>query len=149
MKKESFYIQTLGCKVNQYESQLMRENFLRSGYIEAVRIDEADICIVNTCTVTSTSDSKSLRFIRNAVKKRDRCVIATGCMVEDKVLDLSKLAGVRFIVKNKDKHKIPEIIDGSQATPRLRSGQASDPSTSLGTGERQKSVGSRVTRGYL
>jgi len=79
------------------------------GYLEAGGIDEADICVVNTCTVTSTSDSKSLRLIRNAVKRGDRCVIATGCMVEDD-MDLSKLKGLRFIVKNKDKYRIPWII---------------------------------------
>jgi len=80
--------------------------------MEAVHIDEADICIVNTCTVTSTSDSKSLRLIRKAVKRPDQCVVATGCMMEGRDLDLSRLAGVRFIIKNKDKYKIPYLIDG-------------------------------------
>ncbi len=113
MSIKTFYIETLGCKVNQYESQVIREGFLQDGYIEAVTSNEADICVINTCTVTSTSDSKSLRLIRNAVKK-DRCVIATGCMVEDRALDLSSIAGVRFIIKNKDKYRIPEIINDQQ-----------------------------------
>ncbi|MEE8317608.1 MAG: tRNA (N(6)-L-threonylcarbamoyladenosine(37)-C(2))-methylthiotransferase MtaB, partial [Candidatus Omnitrophota bacterium] len=113
MNIKTFYIETLGCKVNQYESQVIREGFLQDGYIEAVTSNEADICVINTCTVTSTSDSKSLRLIRNAVKK-DRCVIATGCMVEDRALDLSSIAGVRFIIKNKDKYRIPEIINNQQ-----------------------------------
>ncbi len=110
--EKRFYIQTLGCKVNQYESQLIREGFLRGGYIEAAGVDEADVCIVNTCTVTSTSDSKSLRLIRSGVKKQ-RCVIATGCMVEDKDLDFSRLKGVRYIIRNRDKYKIPQLIDSS------------------------------------
>ncbi len=115
-----FCIKTLGCKVNQYESQVIREGFLRQGYLEAVNIDDADIFVVNSCTVTSVSDSKSLKAIRSAIRK-GKCVVATGCMVEDRDLDLTKLSGARFIIKNKDKYKIPQIIDERC------------PSTSLGT----------------
>jgi len=111
MQGQRFYIKTLGCKVNQYESQVIRENFLRCGYKEASSIDGSDICVVNTCTVTSVSDSKSLRIIRSAVKK-DKDVAVTGCMLEDKELDLSRLAGARFIVRNRDKYRIPEIVEG-------------------------------------
>ena len=107
---KKFYIKTLGCKVNQYESQVIREGFLRDGYTESESIDSADVCVVNTCTVTSVSDSKSLRLIRRAVEN-GKCVVATGCLVEDKTLDLSKLPGVRFIIKNKDKSRIPHIIN--------------------------------------
>jgi threonylcarbamoyladenosine tRNA methylthiotransferase MtaB len=46
-----FYIKTLGCKVNQYESQVIRENLLKAGYVEASSKDEADICVVNTCKI--------------------------------------------------------------------------------------------------
>src|SRR3989338_1613985 len=103
MTQKTFYIKTLGCKVNQYESQVMRENFVKNGYIEARNSDDADICVVNTCTVTSTSDSKSLKSIRSGFKKKNKCVIATCCMVSAEDLDLSKLKGVDFIIKNKDK----------------------------------------------
>ena len=108
----SFYIKTLGCKVNQYEAQLIRENFLRQGYVEAEDLDNADICVVNTCTVTSTSDSKSYRLINSGIKK-NKCVVMTGCLAEDKDLDLSRLKGVKYIIKNKDKYRIPEIIEPS------------------------------------
>jgi len=115
-----FYIKTLGCKVNQYESQVIRENFVRNGYVEARNSDDADICVVNTCTVTSTSDSKSLKSIRSGFKKKNKCVIATGCMIDDEDLDLSKLKGVDFIIKNKDKYRIPDIIRLSQNTHEPR-----------------------------
>ena len=113
MTKKKFYIKTLGCKVNQYESQVIRENFLRDGYVEAESSDEADICVVNTCTVTSASDSKSLKSIRSILGKKDKCVVATGCMIDDRELDLRKLKGVNFIIKNKDKYRIPEIASSS------------------------------------
>jgi len=116
---KKFYIKTLGCKVNQYESQVIREGFLRDGYTESESIDIADVCVVNTCTVTSVSDSKSLRMIRKALEN-GKCVVATGCMVEDKTLDLSKLHGVRFIIKNKDKSSVPHIIN--PANDRRQSG---------------------------
>ena len=109
-----FYIKTLGCKVNQSESHVIRENLLKAGYIEANNKDEADICVVNTCTVTSASDSKSLKSIRSGLGK-NKCVIATGCMIEDKDLDLRKLKGVDFIIKNRDKYRIPEIISKTAA----------------------------------
>jgi threonylcarbamoyladenosine tRNA methylthiotransferase MtaB len=108
MKK--FYIKTLGCKVNQYESQVIRESFLRSRYIESRDIEEADIVVVNTCTVTSASDSKSLKSIRSGLKNKNRCVVATGCMVEAEDFDIGKLNGVDFIIKNKDKYRIPQIV---------------------------------------
>jgi len=112
MIKEYFYIKTLGCKVNQYESQVIRENFIKDGYLETSNRDEADIYVVNTCTVTSTSDSKSLKSIRYDLKKKNKCIIATGCMVDAKDLDSGKLKGVDFIIKNKDKYNIPYIIRG-------------------------------------
>ncbi|MDP2922017.1 MAG: tRNA (N(6)-L-threonylcarbamoyladenosine(37)-C(2))-methylthiotransferase MtaB [Candidatus Omnitrophota bacterium] len=105
-----FYIKTLGCKVNQYESQVIRENFLKNGYIEAEDSDGADICVVNTCTVTSASDSKSLKSIRSGLRKKNKIVIATGCMIDAKDTDLRKLKGADFIIKNKDKYNIPYII---------------------------------------
>jgi len=108
--KKTFCIKTFGCKVNQYESQVIREEFLRQGYIEAEALDKSDVCVINTCTVTSTSDIKSSKSIRNASRK-SKCVVATGCLAENRDMDLSRLKGAGFIIKNKDKYRIPEIID--------------------------------------
>jgi len=114
MIKKYFYIKTLGCKVNQYESQVIRENFLKNGYLETNSRDEADVYVVNTCTVTSTSDSKSLRSIHANSLKKNKCVIATGCTVDAGEPDLYKLKGVNFFIKNKDKYNIPYIIKDAQ-----------------------------------
>ena len=110
MTQKTFYIKTLGCKVNQYESQVIRENFVRNGYVETRNSYDADICVVNTCTVTSSSDSKSLKSIRSSLGKKNKCVIATGCMIDSEDLDLGKLKGVDFIIKNKGKYNIPNLI---------------------------------------
>lgn len=58
----NFNIITLGCKVNQYESQAMREDMLKNGFLLSDDRDRADITIVNSCTVTSVSDAKTARF---------------------------------------------------------------------------------------
>jgi len=112
-----FYIKTLGCKVNQYESQVIRENFLKDGYTEAEDSDDADICVVNTCTVTKVSDSKSLKSIRSGIGKKNKIIVATGCMVDAKDMELRKLKGADFIVRNRDKYNIPYII-GAQTGNR-------------------------------
>jgi len=128
MIKKYFYIKTLGCKVNQYESQVIRENFLKNGYLETNNGNEADIYVVNTCTVTSTSDSKSLRSIHYGIGKKNKCVIATGCTVDAGEPDLYKLKGVNFFIKNKDKYNIPYIIRGaSYRSLRSGTGQGSVP----------------------
>ncbi|MCX5687442.1 MAG: tRNA (N(6)-L-threonylcarbamoyladenosine(37)-C(2))-methylthiotransferase MtaB, partial [Candidatus Omnitrophica bacterium] len=134
MIKKYFYIKTLGCKVNQYESQVIRENFLKDGYIEINNGDEADVCVINTCTVTSTSDAKSLKLIRSNLKKKNKCVVVTGCMIDAKDLDLGKLKGVDFIVKNKDKYNISYIIKETPQYHSLRLGMGQGPVSGQITG---------------
>ena len=64
-----FYIYTLGCKVNTYESNVMADILKNKGYTELNNVNEiADIYIINTCTVTNTADSKSLKTIKQAIK---------------------------------------------------------------------------------
>ena len=76
MKK--FLIKTLGCKVNSYESEFIRNLFLEEGYEEVE--ENADVCIINTCTVTNTADNKSKQVINNIKKNnKDATVIAMGC----------------------------------------------------------------------
>ena len=79
----NFNIITLGCKVNQYESQAMREDMLKNGFLLSDDRDRADITIVNSCTVTSVSDAKN-RKILNRVRREnpDGIVILTGCKRE-------------------------------------------------------------------
>ena len=77
----NFNILTLGCKVNQYESQAMREDMLRHGYELSDDKEVADITIINSCTVTSVSDAKNRKLI-NRVRRMnpEGIIILTGCM---------------------------------------------------------------------
>ena len=105
----NFYIYTLGCKVNTYESNIMRDILLNHGYKEN---ENADVVIVNTCTVTNTSDSKSLKIIRQVAKKNpDAIIIVAGCMSQvnsDKLKDIKEIS---IVIGNKNKTKIIDYIE--------------------------------------
>jgi len=110
-----FYIHTLGCKVNQYESQIMREMLVKSGYKECLSKDIADIYILNTCTVTHQADKESRHWVgifhrTNPLAK----IIVTGCFAENDADQISFLPGVSHIIKNSEKHRIAKYLDGSQ-----------------------------------
>ena len=111
MNKRTFSIATLGCKVNQYESQLMRESLARSGYREQNFKKKSTVHIINTCTVTQKTDKESRRLIRDAQRTNPKATImVTGCYTEKDESQIRKIPGISFIVKNKDKHRIADIL---------------------------------------
>jgi threonylcarbamoyladenosine tRNA methylthiotransferase MtaB len=105
-----FYIETLGCKVNSYESESIKELLINNGYIES-NINDANVVIINTCTVTNQADSKSRKSIRHARKINGSAIlVVVGCMVEYHKNDLS-LIDADIIIGNKDKTKLLSLID--------------------------------------
>lgn len=108
--KVSFH--TLGCKVNLYETEVMINLFKNKNY-EIVDFNElSDICIINTCTVTNTSDKKSRNIIRQAIKNNPNAVIVVvGCYSQIKPLEVEKIDGVNIILGTTNKSKIVEIIE--------------------------------------
>lgn len=120
MKTCAFY--TLGCKVNQYETQSIREDFARAGYNERDFNQSCDVCVINTCTVTEKADKESRRLIRKARRQNPKAkIVVTGCYAELDYDEISAAAGVSFIIKNKDKDKITNIINSKKPAPRLPS----------------------------
>ncbi len=108
----SFAIKTHGCKVNQYESQSIRESLIKLGCSE-VDVKEADVIIVNSCTVTGDADSKVRSTIRLMNKENPRArILVTGCyaVMDEDVASLKTLPGVAVLVNNKDKSAIPRVI---------------------------------------
>ncbi len=102
---------TLGCKTNQYETQLLREQFLENGFSEVDDVNEADLFIINTCTVTSNSDKKSERLIRSLIRKNPKArVIVTGCCVDNPYSRVKDIKDVDLFIANKDKDKIISYI---------------------------------------
>ena len=105
-----FYIYTLGCKVNTYESNVIKDNLISHGYIEGNE-EDSDIYIINTCTVTNTSDNKSLKVIRRVVKNYPNAIsIAVGCMTQVNYKLLEGL-NVSIVLGNAGKSKIIDYIE--------------------------------------
>lgn len=103
-------IYTLGCKVNSYESEVVMSKLVENGYEMVNFNDFADVYIINTCTVTNNSDSKSRKIIREALRRnKDAIIIAMGCFIEaNKDIEL---AGVDILIGNRDKSRIIELIN--------------------------------------
>lgn len=110
MRRVAFY--TLGCKVNQYETEAMSELFKNKDY-KIVDFEEyADIYIINTCSVTSMSDRKSRQIIRRAKKHNENAiVIVTGCYAQTAADEVLKIDGVNAVIGNQNKCNIVEICE--------------------------------------
>ncbi len=105
MKTVSFC--TLGCKVNQYETEVMCELFKEKGYIINDFPKKSDIYVINTCTVTNMSDRKSRQMIHKAQSNNpDAVIIVTGCYSQVSSSDVEKIEGVNVILGNNGKEKI-------------------------------------------
>lgn len=101
---------TLGCKVNTYESEFVINELQKAGYLIKDFEDICDVYIINTCTVTNSSDSKSRKMIRQAIRRNpNACVVAMGCFIAANP-EFSE-DGLDIIIGNKDKSKIVELLD--------------------------------------
>ena len=102
---------TLGCKVNQYESAGLAERLEQRGHTLVGFDAEADVCIVNTCTVTARTDFQSRQLIRRAVRRNPGApVIVTGCYAQVAADRLKALPGVRIVAGNVEKELIPGLV---------------------------------------
>ncbi|MCI5961102.1 MAG: tRNA (N(6)-L-threonylcarbamoyladenosine(37)-C(2))-methylthiotransferase MtaB [Ruminococcus sp.] len=109
MKTVSFY--ALGCRVNQYEEQALKELFKKHGYTVVSYGEKCNACVINTCAVTAESEKKSRNIISRARNFADR-VIVTGCYAELLSKNKSALQGVFYVGGCKQKNLIPLIADG-------------------------------------
>jgi len=119
LKKVLVY--TLGCKVNQYESQAIKEQFNNQGYeiLNENRDDFADIYIINTCTVTNLSDRKSRQLMRRAKKcNKDSIVVVTGCYAQTGLEEIEKIEEVDIIVGINNKNNIVNLVEGYNNTSK-------------------------------
>ncbi len=103
---------SLGCKVNQYETNAMAQKFVANGY-EIVEFDEyADVYIVNTCTVTNIADRKSRQMLRRAKEiNKDATLVACGCYAQVAKEELKKIPEIDLIIGNNEKNDIISIIE--------------------------------------
>ena len=109
MANTSLKTLTLGCKVNQYETEFVRQGLLDAGYQDGVDHEPADLCIVNTCTVTNEGDSKSRQAIRKLSRQNpDAKIVVMGCYATRDPEAVAELPGVVEVVT--DKRELPDLL---------------------------------------
>jgi threonylcarbamoyladenosine tRNA methylthiotransferase MtaB len=100
---------TLGCKVNQYETEFVRQGLVGIGYEDATEEETADLCIVNTCTVTGEGDSKSRQTIRRLARKNPAAkIVVMGCYATRAPEEVARLPNVTEVVT--DKRELPDLL---------------------------------------
>ena len=110
MKKVSF--KTLGCRLNQYETDALVTQFHQAGYEVVDYSKAADITVINTCTVTNQSDQKSRNTINHAVRKNaGGLVVVTGCMANNHKAQLEANDKITYVVDNERKSQIVSLVD--------------------------------------
>lgn len=116
-KKVSFI--TLGCKVNQYDSDAMRTLFIHRGYKPVEHSEVADVYIINTCSVTSIGDRKSRQVIRKIRRNNpDAVIAATGCYAQVAPEELEKMGDVDVIVGHQNRNKIVDYIEEAEKSEK-------------------------------
>ncbi len=105
-------IYTLGCKVNQYESQAIAEALENRGFVIGEPSSVCDVYVINTCTVTAESDRKARQFIRRAISANPNAyVLVTGCMAQTAAGEVGKIEGVDAVVGNTNKLCVADIAE--------------------------------------
>ncbi|WP_073997853.1 tRNA (N(6)-L-threonylcarbamoyladenosine(37)-C(2))-methylthiotransferase MtaB [Anaerococcus urinomassiliensis] len=143
----TFNIITLGCKVNQYESEAVEELFLQKGYEKAH--SNADIYVINTCTVTNMSDRKSRQMISKARRDNPDAIVAVmGCYSQVKPEEVAKIEGVDIVLGSRNKENVvdlcEDILQNKNAIDKIIA-----PSESKTFEELQISNQTEMTRAYI
>lgn len=113
MKK--FNIHTMGCKSNQFESAIIEENLIEHGYKKVQNIEDADIYILNSCSVTHKSDNEAMYLLRSAKHKNPNILtIATGCMAQIEKEELLKNDFIDFVIGNDEKLHLYDYINSDE-----------------------------------
>lgn len=108
---------TLGCKVNQYETEAMEELFLHAGYDLAAEQESADVYVINTCTVTHASDAKSRQQIRKMKRENPNAIVAVvGCYAQVAPEVLEAMEGVDIVLGTKGRRRLPALVEAVKET---------------------------------
>ena len=108
----TFSFTTLGCKLNFAESSALGKALLERGHERAKQGEEADICIINTCTVTDTADHKDRQAIHRIRRENPHAiVIVTGCYAQLKPAEIAHIEGVDYVLGQDEKFNLPDFIE--------------------------------------
>jgi threonylcarbamoyladenosine tRNA methylthiotransferase MtaB len=121
-------IRTHGCKLNQSDSEALARRFREAGYRVVGPSDPADVCILNTCTVTHVADRKARRALRSAHRQNPSAlVVATGCYAQRAPAALAGMAEVGLVAGNGDKDRLVELVAASRGNPIAACATGDDP----------------------
>ena len=105
-----FYIETFGCKVNAYESNYISESLQKSGFLLTQEMKDANIIIINTCTVTNTADSKCKKYVRRVRRENENSIlVVVGCSVQNNYEEYSNM-NIDILLGNRYKSKLVELL---------------------------------------
>ena len=108
----NFFVYNFGCKVNQYESQVMTELMIQKGYTLSDDKDNSDIIIINSCTVTAVADNKVLKLMRHIKREHpDTVIVLTGCMPQAYPEKSAELLQADIVLGNSSRQALPDEID--------------------------------------
>ena len=115
------YLKSVGCKLNQSEVEALARGFVRAGHQLTQTSEEADLCVVNTCTVTQAADKKSRQLIRHLRRANPTARLAvTGCYAEMSPQEVETIGEVDLIVGNEDKERLVELTEGLGGSSKLK-----------------------------
>ncbi len=121
MQTKKFKVATLGCRTNQYESEAYAAQLRALGYEEAQGDETAEICVVNTCTVTSGADSSSRHQIRQLSRRNPGAqLVVTGCLAERSPAEMQAIEGVTHVVPNLKKEELLKAIFPDVELPEFK-----------------------------
>ncbi|WP_107839456.1 tRNA (N(6)-L-threonylcarbamoyladenosine(37)-C(2))-methylthiotransferase MtaB [Metasolibacillus meyeri] len=110
--RKTVAMSTLGCKVNHYETEAIWQLFKEQEYNRIDFEQQADVYVINTCTVTNTGDKKSRQVIRRAVRRNpDAVICVTGCYAQTSPAEIMAIPGVDIVVGTQDRHKLLGLIE--------------------------------------
>ena len=108
------YFKTVGCRVNQVETESLREKFLALGHSPAAAPEDADLVVVNTCSVTAKADRDCVAFLRKTAAANPKAALAvTGCLATLEPQKILAAAPAATLFSNKDKEKLPSLLCGA------------------------------------
>lgn len=116
MKDRTIAVYTLGCKVNQYDTEAMLESFEAEGYRAVTAQEPADVYLINTCTVTGTGDQKSLKMIRRVARQNPACaIVVCGCLAQRDAETLMTMENVRLVIGVQRRAEVVSLLEQALA----------------------------------
>ncbi|MGD1157019.1 MAG: tRNA (N(6)-L-threonylcarbamoyladenosine(37)-C(2))-methylthiotransferase MtaB [Terriglobia bacterium] len=108
----TFHIINFGCRASQADGSALKQQLLQAGLQEAASVDESQVAILNTCTVTATADAEVRQFVRRIHRRNPHCrILVTGCYAQRAPEEVARLEGVAWVVGNSHKHLVSTLVN--------------------------------------